>query len=121
MFLISKCCAGVNCRYNGKGSLRPWLPAKAKQEDFLAVCPEMLGGLPCPREGCDIKNGKAIGRRTGTDYTKQYMEGAKKTLALCRANKIKKAYLLAKSPSCGKGYGLTARLLEAAGIKVISI
>ncbi|MFP3869030.1 MAG: DUF523 domain-containing protein [Desulfobacteraceae bacterium] len=122
MVLVSKCCAGVKCRYNRKGFCRKIVTELGLTEDFIAVCPEVLGGLPTPREGCNVVNGNRVkGRRTGKDFTEAYMVGARKTLEICRANGIRKAYLLANSPSCGKGYGITARLLEAQGIEVIPI
>jgi uncharacterized protein YbbK (DUF523 family) len=122
MILISKCCAGIKCRYNKKGYFRAVLENIGKDEDFIAACPEQLGGLPTPREGCNVVMGKMVqGRRTGVDFTAAYQAGALKTLEICQRNGIKKAYLLDKSPSCGKGYGLTARLLENMGIDVIAI
>jgi len=91
-------------------------------EDFIAVCPEMLGGLPCPREGCQVtEEGVVVGFKSGRDYTQEYVMGAQKVLDLCLKNDIKEAYLLSNSPSCGKGYGITACLLEDNGIEVIAI
>ena len=119
--LVSRCCAGAECRYNGKGYFKKAVKDLGRRADFIAACPELLGGLPTPREGVNIVKDRAIGRQTGADYTQAYMAGARKTLELCQANGIKTAYLLARSPSCGKGYGLTARLLEAHGIRVIAI
>ena len=121
LVLISKCCVGIKCRYRCTGYLKQSMEELGKHVNFIAVCPEMLGGLPCPREGTDVKGRGVVGRRTGTSYTKQYRLGAEKTLALCKRNKIKTAYLLNHSPSCGKGYGVTARLLDKSGIVVIAI
>ena len=122
MFLISRCCVGMSCRYNGNGYLRSIAQRLGQKEDFLTVCPEQMGGLPTPREGCNVtRDGKVVGRVTGIDYTKNYILGAEKTLELCIKNNITKAYLLKNSPSCGKGYGLTAKLLEAHGIQVFPI
>lgn len=122
MVLISKCCVGVKCRYNGKGYFKKVVERLGMKDDLLAVCPEILGGLLVPRVGCSIKKGKAIGRDImRTDYTKEYKLGAQKTLELCLANNITKAYLLKNSPSCGAGYGITAKLLAEHGIKVIKI
>lgn len=118
MFLISRCCVGMACRYRGTGYLRVIAQKIGKGEDFLAVCPEQLGGLPTPREGCSVCKGRVVGRRTGTDYTPEYKIGAEKTLEMCRNNGITTAYLLKNSPSCGKDYGLTALLLERNGITV---
>jgi len=121
MFLISKCCAGVKCRYRGNGYFRKLLLELGEREDYVAVCPEMMGGLTLPREGCNVEGDRIIGRRTRRDYTTHYKLGAERTLALCQKLGITRAYLLHDSPSCGKNYGLTARLLESAGVDVISI
>ena len=121
MILISRCCTGSKCRYRHVGFFRKFVAKVAEFEDFIALCPEQMGGLPTPREGCGIIEGRAIGRKTGKDYTAPYLKGARETLEICDSLNIKTAYLLKGSPSCGKGYGLTARLLEKHGIKVIPV
>jgi uncharacterized protein YbbK (DUF523 family) len=121
MFLVSKCCAGIKCRYRHNGFFRKFLKEIGEKEDYIAVCPETLGGLKIPREGCSIDGRQVIGRKTGKPYTKEYIKGANKTLEICKKNGIKTAYLLKNSPSCGKGYGLTAKLLEKNGIEVIAV
>jgi uncharacterized protein YbbK (DUF523 family) len=102
----------------------------------IPVCPEQLGGLPTPRVCCEIvigENGeKKIISKDGKDFTKEYVEGAEKTLAIAKIIGIKKAILQSRSPSCGysriydgtfngkliKGNGLTAELLTQNGIIV---
>jgi len=121
MFLISRCCVGMPCRYRHNGHLRKVAIQLGSNEDFLAVCPEQLGGLPTPREGCNVVSGRVIGRKSGTDYTAAYEHGAHLTLALAQANNIKRAFLLSESPSCGNGYGITALLLTRHGIKITPI
>jgi uncharacterized protein YbbK (DUF523 family) len=73
------------------------------------------------REGCSVKGGRVVGRQTGFEFTPQYEDGARKALEICRRNGITVAYLLKSSPSCGKAYGVTARLLEANGIQMIPV
>jgi len=122
MVLISKCCVGVKCRYRHNGFWRKFVAEVGEVEDFIAVCPEMLGGLPLPREGCNVtKSGQVVGRRTRKDYTTNYQYGAQATLEICQRNGIKCAYLLKNSPSCGAEYGLTAKLLAAHGIEIIPV
>jgi len=118
MIIVSKCCAGVPCRYHCRGTMKSRIATLGLHDDFVAVCPEMLGGLPCPREGCSIVRGRVIGRRTGCDYTAEYTMGAYAVLEIARTLSVEHAYLLGGSPSCGRGYGLTARLLESHGITV---
>jgi uncharacterized protein YbbK (DUF523 family) len=121
MVLVSKCCAGIPCRYKANGYLRGFLQKVGLEHDFIAICPEQLGGLPTPREGCSVRGGRVLGRQTGFDFTSQYEDGASKALEICRRNGITVAYLLKSSPSCGKAYGVTAKLLEANGIQVIPV
>ena len=121
MILISRCCTGPKCRYRHVGFYRKFVAEVAEKENFIALCPEQMGGLPTPREGCSIIGGRAIGRKTGKDFTAEYIKGASKTLEICKALNINKAYLLKNSPSCGKDYGLTAKLLEKNGIEIIPV
>lgn len=136
MYLVSSCLAGVNCRYDGKNSENKVILKLVKEGKAIAVCPEQLAGLTTPRVPCEIiidKTGnKKIVNRDGKDLTKEFMEGAKKTLAIGKAIGVKKAILKSKSPSCGcgfvydgtfsgkliKGNGLTTEMLIKNGIEV---
>jgi len=119
--IISKCCMGINCRYNQNGCLKSRVKELALKHSVITICPEQDGGLPTPREGCSVIDGKVIGRQTGKDFTKEYTYGAILALQTAKRNAVKKAYLLKNSPSCGKGYGITAKMLEEHRIKVIPI
>ena len=119
--LVSKCLCGCKVTYEGHGYRHPIVLQIGKDNNLLAVCPEMLGGLSCPREGCRVENGLVLGRETGVDYSYQYHLGAEKTLDLCRKLGIRKAFLLENSPSCGRGYGLTAKLLAEHGVEIVAI
>jgi uncharacterized protein YbbK (DUF523 family) len=121
MILISKCCVGVPCRYRHTGYARQITRELGMQDDLLAACPEQLGGLSTPREGCSVVHGRVVGRKSGRDYTEEYRSGAAAVLALCHRNQITRAFLLSNSPSCGIGYGITARLLAAHGVAVTPI
>lgn len=121
MIIVSRCCAGAECRYHCGGGLKTSVKKLLDRHDAILVCPEQMGGLPTPREGCSVVNDRVVGRQTGQDYTDAYWAGACATLELCVQNDVEKAYLLKGSPSCGKGYGLTAKLLEENGIKVITL
>lgn len=137
MYLISSCLVGVKCRYNGTSVLDAGLKQMIEEGKAIAVCPEVLGGLPTPREPCEIQviAGviKVVGK-SGTDYTQPFTQGAQKTLEICRAENITTAVLKSRSPSCGfgkiydgcfkgaliDGNGLTADLLSKNGIEVLS-
>lgn len=99
----------------------------------MPVCPEVLGGLPTPRDQAEIKNGRVI-TKFSKDVTSYFEKGASEALKMVKSFDIKEAILKQRSPSCGcgqiydgtfsgnviKGDGVTAALLKNNGIKVIS-
>lgn len=135
MVLISSCLLGVRCRYDAKivephpEALRLFNQGKA-----LVLCPEMLGGLPCPRDPAEIRSNGQIVTRKGEDVTKFFLAGAKMVLEACQSLGVRKAYLKERSPSCGSsqvydgnfngtlipGQGVCAILLRGHGIEVSS-
>ena len=123
MYLISACLVGINCRYNGSGTREEVLEELFRNGEALAVCPEVLGGLPTPRECCEIQvlrgEPRVLGR-SGKDYTRAFREGARKTLEICRICGITEAILQSRSPSCGYGRiydgTFSGRLVEGSGI-----
>ncbi len=137
MYLISSCLVGINCRYNGTSTLDPELKKMIDKGKAIAVCPEILMGLPIPRESCEIqiKSGMpvVIGK-SGKDYTVLFKSAASKTLEICKENNIRKAILQSRSPSCGygkiydgsfegnliEGNGMTADLLSKNGIEILT-
>lgn len=134
MILVSACLLGVNCQYNGGSDLTKELLEFLKNKgDFIAVCPEVLGGLPIPRDGAEIIGDK-VKTVNGKDVTKEFLSGAEKVLKIAKENNVDLAILKAKSPSCGVGIiydgtfsrklvdddGITAALLRKNGIKVMT-
>ena len=144
--LISACLLGQPVRYDGKGQplVHPAMERWRNEGRLVTICPEMAGGMPVPRPPAEIEKG-ASGRdvlegrarvleATGGDVTAEFMAGAQKALALAEANGCKYALLIDGSPSCGSvaiydgsfsgikhaGNGVTAALLERAGIAVFS-
>lgn len=138
MYIVSACLIGVNCRYDGAN-----VPDKALEELFkngqaIPVCPEMLGGLPCPRECCEIATAtdgsKKVITKSDRDVTNEFKEGANKVLAMCKVLDIDTAILKFRSPSCSsgkiydgtfsgniiEGNGLTAELLMQNNVKVLN-
>lgn len=133
--LISSCLIGLNTKYDGTNNLRSELIEKLKKEYILIpVCPEQLGGLPTPRNPCEIKNGKVIDIEE-KDLTDNFYRGAMEVLKIARFFGIDVAFLKSKSPSCGfgkiydgsfskrlvEGAGITARILAENGIKIVCI
>lgn len=138
MYLVSACLAGINCRYDGKNSKNEIVSQLVNQGKAIPVCPELLGGLQIPRICCEIitdeKGERKVLSKDGQDLTKEFMQGAEKTLKIAQIVGIKRAVLKAKSPSCGcgviydgsfkgqlkKGNGLTTQLLIKNGISVFT-
>lgn len=135
MILISSCLLGVRCRYDAKMvEAHPEALRIFKQGSALVLCPEMLGGLPCPRDPAEIKADGRIMTELGEEVTEAFLTGAEKVLEVCLSLGVKKAYLKERSPSCGSklvydgtfgrnlipGMGVCAALLREHGIEVVS-
>ncbi len=132
MLIVSKCLAGFPCRYDGKDNLVPEIRALVERGEAIAVCPEVLGGLPTPRVPSEIQPDGRIRNKQGEDVTEQFVSGAERAMALCREHGCTGAVLKARSPSCGKGViydgsftgtripgnGVFAQMLLDAGIPV---
>ena len=133
MLIVSKCLAGEPCRYDGRDNLVPEIRALVETGRALAVCPEVLGGLPTPRVPSECRGGRVVNAR-GADVTEAFERGAARAMELCRRNGCTAAVLKARSPSCGKGMiydgsftgtlvpgsGVFARELLRAGIPVLT-
>ena len=76
MILVSECLAGVPCRMDGKAKLIPEIKKLVDEGKAIAVCPEVLGGLPTPRDPSEIQNGRVISK-SGIDVTEPFIKGAK--------------------------------------------
>lgn len=142
--LVSACLLGVDCQYNGESDFTKELSEFLKDKgEFIAVCPEVWGGLTIPRDasqivggtGMDVIEGKArVMSIKGKDVTEEFLSGAKRVLEIAQSNNVKLAILKAKSSSCGvgkiyddlasrhliEGDGVAAALLRKNGIKVMT-
>lgn len=141
--LVSACLAGIPVRHDGSSNPKSVVAELVAQGRAVVVCPEVDGGLGTPRpaaeivggDGSDVLEGKArVLTRDGTDVTAAYVRGARKALEAARAAGAAVAILKARSPSCGRdriydgthshelteGHGVTAALLQASGITVVT-
>ncbi|MBI5379683.1 MAG: DUF523 domain-containing protein [Nitrospirae bacterium] len=138
--LVSACLAGVPCRYDGRDAVTARVRDLAQHGEAVPLCPEVLGGMPTPRpiaacvggDGAAVWQGAArVRSNEGADVTEAFCAGARAVLAEARRLGIRRAILKERSPSCGvrevwvdgrvvAGMGVTAALLKAEGIKVIS-
>ena len=133
MILVSACLAGEKCRMNGKDKLAPGIRKLVEDGDAVAVCPEVLGGLPTPRSPSE-RHGDRVVNAAGEDVTEQFRRGAEEALRICKENGCTMAILKSKSPSCGcgvnhngqfdgglvEGNGVFAQMLLDARIKVMT-
>lgn len=138
MYVVSACLLGDNCKYNGGNNDTPQVRAFLEGKHYLAICPEVLGGLPVPRPAAELREGRVYNRE-GLDVTEQFQAGALETLSLARkeaerlGEPVEGAILQARSPSCGfqmiydgsfsgkliPGNGITAALFLEEGIPVV--
>ncbi len=132
--LISECLLGIKCRMDGQSKPLPDETIAELMEKYylIPVCPEILGGLPTPRDPSEIRNGRVISN-AGKDVTAEFERGAEEVLKLAQLYKVKKAIFKEKSPSCGSGRiydgtfqkiivsgdGVTAKLLKENGIEIL--
>lgn len=133
--LCSACLLGFRCRWHGRVSAAPPSVRRYRAEFpgriLIPVCPEMLGGLPCPRP--PIKRIRATGQaffthedkalRSITTYqevTGNLIHGAEETYDIAIEAQVIEALLLNYSPSCDRT-GFTGRLLLRHGIRVVNL
>lgn len=138
-FLVSACLLGCPCKYNGESNQNPRVKEFLSGKEYLAVCPEVAGGLGIPREpaeivegsGADVLLGRAqVKTNDGRDVSKSFLLGAEAALAAAKDFGARAAILKARSPSCGchtvydgnfkgatvTGSGVTGAILAAAGL-----
>ncbi len=100
--LVSACLLGTDCKYNGGNNRNQKILDLGREHELIPVCPEMEGGLPCPRTPCEICQGKVVSAN-GTDHTAEYRLGAQKCLKKALEEQVDLAILQPRSPSCGVG------------------
>jgi uncharacterized protein YbbK (DUF523 family) len=72
--LVSACLLGIRCKYDGTSNKNERILKLAKDFILIPVCPEILGGLPIPREPAEQK-GKRVITKSGKDVTKYFKKG----------------------------------------------
>ena len=137
--LVSACLLGELTRFDGRAAPNDEVLRLSRERQVIAVCPEMLGGLPAPRpaaeiasgDGSSVLEGKAkVLRGDGADVTEPYVRGAEKVLELVQQHGVREAWLKERSPACGvttikrgrdvvSGQGVCAALLARAGVSLI--
>ena len=110
MIGVSACLGGLCCRYDGRHQAVFELKELLAQKEAISVCPEVLGGLPIPRDPAEIVNGNGFDVWEGTaqvmtnqgeDVTELFKAGAKRAYRKLQEKGIQQLVLKDKSPSCG--------------------
>ena len=134
--LVSSCLLGCKVRYDKTSKPLPKEQLIALEEKFnlVGVCPEVLGGLPCPRQPAEISRDREVLTQSGQVLSTFFLKGAHEALNICKNYGIQLAVLKSNSPSCGSGKiydgtfsgclingnGITSDLLLKNGVKVIN-
>jgi len=133
MILVSACLLGENCKYSGGNNYCQKVLRYIGQQEYVAVCPELLGGLDVPRPPAERK-GDLVINKEGRDVTAEFSQGAEEALRLAEELQPNIIILKEGSPSCGvhriydgsfsgislPGQGVTAQLLQEKGFIIIS-
>lgn len=131
--LVSKCLLGYNCRYKGDNCINSKVVELAKENEVFAICPEVEGGLPTPRDPSE-RVADRVFSNAGRDVTKEYEKGAEIALKMAQENNVDLVIFKANSPSCGcgiiydgtfsgnkiPGNGVATELLLKNGFRVIT-
>jgi len=137
--LVSACLAGVPCRFDATARPEPGLLAHVIAGHLIPICPEMLGGLTCPRAAAEIEDGDGyavldglsrVVDAEGRDVTEPFVDGAHCCLEIARRYGVHAAILKEGSPSCGyhrlhqggriiPACGVTTALLRRNDIQVV--
>jgi uncharacterized protein YbbK (DUF523 family) len=126
--VASACCCGITCRWNGLKTYKTKLIRTLESDGVkvVPVCPEMLGGLPCPRPPVKTIKGRVFATdsetRTavGEELTEAFERGAQEALRIANEAGAQKAYFMKTSPSCASG-GIAGKLFKQNGFQVIPI
>ena len=130
--LVSACLLGENCKYNGGNNRNERVLRYVDGHEVIPVCPEMLGGLPCPRKPVEWVGDRVL-TRDGDDCTEAFRIGVQRALAAIDGKQIDLAILQSRSPTCGvkqiydgtfsgvriAGQGALARALKEKGVPLM--
>ena len=130
--LVSACLLGENCKYNGGNNRNERVLRYVAGHEIIPVCPEMLGGLPCPRKPVEWV-GERVLTRDGDDCTEAFRLGVQRAMDIIADRRVDLAILQSRSPTCGvkqiydgafsgvriDGMGALAKALKARGIPLM--
>lgn len=97
---VSACLIGKNTKYNGKNNYNEAVMKYLKDKEYIAICPEVIGGLSTPRIPSERFEDKVI-NKNNEDVTNNFINGANIELNKILDENIKIIIVKEKSPSCG--------------------
>lgn len=97
---VSACLLGENCKYSGGNNYNEKLQEFLKGHEVVAICPEVMGGLPIPRPSAEIRDGIVMNKE-GKSVDREFRTGAMLALERCIENDVELIILQSRSPSCG--------------------
>lgn len=110
MIGVSACLGGCPVRYDGRDQKVVAIAELVKKKEAITICPEVLGGLPIPRDPAEIVGGDGFAvwqgkakvlTNLGEDVTEVFKNGARKAYQQLKERGIETLVLKEKSPSCG--------------------
>ena len=130
--VVSACLLGENCKYNGGNNYRAAVAEFVKDREVLAICPEMMAGMGCPRTPIEIVDGVLMDR-DGNNVDAAMRKAVADAMELIRKEDIQCVVLQSRSPTCGvnqvydgsfsgklvSGSGILAQALKDAGYQTI--
>ena len=130
--LVSACLLGENCKYNGGSNYNAAVAKFVKGKEVLAICPEMMAGMGCPRMPIEIVDGVLMDR-DGNNVDAAMRKAVADAMELIRKEDIQCAVLQSRSPTCGvnqvydgsfsgkliSGSGILAQALKNAGYQTV--
>lgn len=131
---VSACLLGENCKYNGGNNESKKLREYVKGHTVVPICPEVMGGLPTPRDPAEIVDG-VVRQKSGRSVDEEFRAGARVAIKKIKDAGAEVVILQSRSPSCGvneiydgtfsgrlvKGKGVFAEMLEEEGIKAVDV
>jgi NAD+ synthase len=142
-FVVSACLLGCRCKYSGGSNSNQKVKDFLTGKDYIAICPEVEGGLAVPRETAEIFGGDGLQvlqgcaqvlTKSGKDVSGNYRRGGVIAVEKGVEFGAQAAILKERSPSCGigsiydgsfsgsvvPGRGVAAAALGAAGFLLFS-
>ena len=131
---VSACLLGDDCKYNGGNNFSEKVAGFVEGHEVIPICPEVMGGLPTPREPSEIVNG-VVRHKDGSSVDAEFRRGAELALKKVTGAGAELVILQSRSPSCGvrevydgtfsgtliSGQDIFAKLLTENNIKVIDV